>query len=266
MVANTRKVFHPAPANEHDRMLLQVVPDPGNVGGDFDPVRESDPGHLPKRRIRLLRIDREDPDAHAPPLGAPLERRRIGGRSSPFPASADELVDRRHREDSSGSVVRSGAGWGGGSKKSGKVGVGEAKSGRKRVKTRESPCGKPEGRTPATHPRGARRRRSVDRAPRSSSRGTPGRSGRRELSAAAVAGRSGARSERMILRLRRPRCQMPIGTRLPRGSAPRGGPAGGGPRPQAPLPPPDGVTGPRPDRTVPGPPRVGEPGSRPDGR
>src|SRR5207248_6044338 len=41
VVADTREILHAAAANQDQRVLLQVVPDSGNVGGDLDPVRQS---------------------------------------------------------------------------------------------------------------------------------------------------------------------------------------------------------------------------------
>src|SRR5690242_7190324 len=41
VVAHTRQILHTATADEHDRVLLQVVPDAGNIGCDLDPVGQA---------------------------------------------------------------------------------------------------------------------------------------------------------------------------------------------------------------------------------
>src|SRR5438128_222615 len=68
LVADPRHVLHPAAAHEHDRVLLQVVADTGDVGGDLDAGGQADPGHLAKGRVRLLRGGRVNARADAPAL------------------------------------------------------------------------------------------------------------------------------------------------------------------------------------------------------
>src|ERR1700683_3994352 len=48
LVTNAGQVSHPAAAHEHDRVLLEVVPDTRNVSGHFDVAREPDPRDLPE--------------------------------------------------------------------------------------------------------------------------------------------------------------------------------------------------------------------------
>src|SRR4051794_19332210 len=55
VIANAGKVLHTATADQHDRVLLEVVPNSGDVRGHFDSVRQPDAGDFPQRRIRLLR-------------------------------------------------------------------------------------------------------------------------------------------------------------------------------------------------------------------
>ena len=55
VVADAGKILHAAAADEHHRVLLQVVPDAGNVRRHLDAVGEPDAGHLAERRVRLLR-------------------------------------------------------------------------------------------------------------------------------------------------------------------------------------------------------------------
>ena len=60
VIANAGQVLDTAAANEHDRVLLQVVAFARDVRGDFDAVGKSDTGDLPKRGVRLLGGDRSD--------------------------------------------------------------------------------------------------------------------------------------------------------------------------------------------------------------
>ena len=50
LVADARQVFDAAAADQHDRVLLQVVPLAGNVGGDLHPVRQPHARDLAQRR------------------------------------------------------------------------------------------------------------------------------------------------------------------------------------------------------------------------
>src|SRR5215204_4857429 len=75
LVTDARQVLHPAPAHEHDRVLLQVVALAGDVGRDLDTAREAHAGDLAERRVGLLGRVGEHARAHAAALGAP---RRAG--------------------------------------------------------------------------------------------------------------------------------------------------------------------------------------------
>src|SRR5664280_736255 len=96
LVTDARQVLHTAAADQHDRVLLEVVAFAGDVGGDLEPTGQPDTGHLPERRVRLLRGVGVDAGAHAPSLGRTPQGRglrlgRLGG-----PAFADELGNRGH--------------------------------------------------------------------------------------------------------------------------------------------------------------------------
>src|SRR5690349_18978247 len=100
VIANAREILHAAAADEHDRVLLQVVADARDVGRDLDPVGEPHPRDLPQRRVRLLRRRGVDADADAAPLRAGLERGALRLAPVGEPAHAHELVDCRHVVDS----------------------------------------------------------------------------------------------------------------------------------------------------------------------
>src|SRR5215210_3195563 len=96
LVADTRQVLHTAAAHEHDRVLLQVVTDTGDVGGDLDLAREADARDLAESRVRLLRGGRVDAGAHTAALRGALERGGLGLGHLGRPALAAQLLDRRH--------------------------------------------------------------------------------------------------------------------------------------------------------------------------
>ncbi len=96
LVPDTREVLHTATAHEHDRVLLQVVTDTGDVRGDLDLAREADARDLAERGVRLLRGRGVDAGAHTASLGGALEGRRLRLVRLRLPALADQLLDRRH--------------------------------------------------------------------------------------------------------------------------------------------------------------------------
>src|SRR6516162_2939453 len=97
LVAHAGQVAHPAAADEHDGVLLEVVAHAGDVGGDLDLAGEPDPGHLAERRVRLLGRSRVDARAHPAALRAGLERRGLVLGYLVLPALADQLLDRGQR-------------------------------------------------------------------------------------------------------------------------------------------------------------------------
>src|SRR5215469_13214885 len=97
LVADSGQVPHPAAAHQHDRVLLQVVPDPGDVRGDLDLAGEPDSRHLAQGGVRLLGRGRVDARANPAALGAALERRRGGLGYLVLAALTDQLLDRGHR-------------------------------------------------------------------------------------------------------------------------------------------------------------------------
>ena len=68
LVAHARQVLDAAAADEHDRVLLQVVALAGDVGGDLDRAGDAHARDLAQRRVRLLRRHRVDARADAAPL------------------------------------------------------------------------------------------------------------------------------------------------------------------------------------------------------
>src|SRR4051812_5549736 len=68
LVAHARQVLDATATDEHDRVLLEVVPLARDVRGDLDAARDADAGHLAQRRVRLLGRGRVDTRADAAAL------------------------------------------------------------------------------------------------------------------------------------------------------------------------------------------------------
>src|SRR5206468_7754694 len=111
VVLHRRKIGHRATLDEDDGVLLKVVADARDVGGDFHPIGQADTRDLSQRRVRLLRGHRSHDGAHAAllgraatQLGVPALERVPGGAQGRrvyllllrLPPAADELRDRRH--------------------------------------------------------------------------------------------------------------------------------------------------------------------------
>src|SRR5918997_3346240 len=93
LVADAGQVLPPAAADEHDRVLLQVVAHARDVGGDLDAAGQPDPADLAQGRVGLLRRGRVDARADPTPLGRTLQRRRLGLLDLALAALADQLGD-----------------------------------------------------------------------------------------------------------------------------------------------------------------------------
>src|SRR4030095_16609681 len=94
VVADAREVLQ-APAADHPhRVLLEVMALARDVPDDLVAIRQADLGDLAKRRIRLLRSGRVDARAHAPLLGAGLQRGNLVPALLGRPRLADQLADR----------------------------------------------------------------------------------------------------------------------------------------------------------------------------
>src|SRR3981081_4172444 len=68
VVADTGEGLDAAAADQDHRVLLEVVPDPGDVGGDLLAGSEAHARDLPEGRVRLLGGGRIDAHADTPPL------------------------------------------------------------------------------------------------------------------------------------------------------------------------------------------------------
>src|ERR1700730_16034149 len=97
LVAHAGEVLDPSPTHEDDRVLLQVVPDAGDVGGDLDARGQPDPGDLAEGRVRLLGRGGLHLGADATALRASPEGRGLRLGDLALTALAEELLNRRQR-------------------------------------------------------------------------------------------------------------------------------------------------------------------------
>src|SRR6185369_6175262 len=77
VIANTRQVLHTTAANEHDRVLLQVVSFTRDVRSHFVAVRQAHARNFAQRRVRLLRRGSVDSRADTALLRIALQRRSL---------------------------------------------------------------------------------------------------------------------------------------------------------------------------------------------
>src|ERR1700732_1358164 len=78
VITHTRQILHAAAANEHHRVLLEVVAFAADVAGDFVTIGEPHAADLAQRRIGLLRRCGIDARADAALLRGCPERRNLG--------------------------------------------------------------------------------------------------------------------------------------------------------------------------------------------
>src|SRR3954471_11446972 len=96
LVADTGEVLHPAAADEHDRVLLEVVAHARDVGRDLDAAAQAHAGDLAEGGVRLLRGGRVDARAHAASLGRTLQGRRLVLGHLVLAALTDQLLNGGH--------------------------------------------------------------------------------------------------------------------------------------------------------------------------
>src|SRR5262249_59899987 len=102
----TGEILHAAATDHDDRVLLQIVADARDVGGDLVPVREPYAGHFAKRRVRLLGRHGVDADANATLLRTPLHCGRLRLLPHRLTTLTHELVNGRHRSPSPGTATK----------------------------------------------------------------------------------------------------------------------------------------------------------------
>jgi hypothetical protein len=95
MVANPREVLDTSTANKNDGVLLQIVPDTGDVGSYLNPIRKPDTCYFAQRGVWFLGGRRIDPCANSPALGTPLQSRTLRLETNLLSARLNQLIEGR---------------------------------------------------------------------------------------------------------------------------------------------------------------------------
>src|SRR5690554_3096242 len=96
VVTHTGQVLHTAAANEHDRVLLQVVAFTADVRNDFVAVGETNFGNLTQSGVRLLGGGGVHASAYTATLRAVLERGALAAFACDFTRFTRELANGWH--------------------------------------------------------------------------------------------------------------------------------------------------------------------------
>src|SRR5713101_2642773 len=96
VIANARQVLHSAAADEDDRVLLQVVPDARDIGGDLEAIGQAHAGNLAQRRVRFLGRGGVHANAHPALLRTGLHRGRLRLLRHRLAALPHQLIDGWH--------------------------------------------------------------------------------------------------------------------------------------------------------------------------
>ena len=96
VVTHTRKVLHTTTANEHDTVLLQVVPFIRDVGDHFNAISQTNLRHLADSRVWLFRCAGHDLHTNATAEWVLIQSTRLGLFLLNYAWGADELVNCRH--------------------------------------------------------------------------------------------------------------------------------------------------------------------------
>lgn len=96
VITNAGQVLHTTAADQHNGVLLQVMPFSRNVGVYFHSVGEAYTSHLPQSRVRLLRAHRPHACADPSSLRTAMKRRGFNLLSLLPSPILNQLVDGWH--------------------------------------------------------------------------------------------------------------------------------------------------------------------------
>ena len=96
VITHTGQVFHTAAADQHHRVLLQVVAFAADVADDFEAIGQANLRHFAQRRVRLFRRRGVHARAHAALLRAGRQRGHLRLVIRRGPRLANELTDSGH--------------------------------------------------------------------------------------------------------------------------------------------------------------------------
>jgi hypothetical protein len=99
MVTNTGKVLDPTATQQHYGVLLEVMPDTGDVSSHFNTIGKAHTCDLTKGRVWLLRSNGHDPGANTTFLGTTGKSRRLSLVGYGLPSLSDQLINSRHLID-----------------------------------------------------------------------------------------------------------------------------------------------------------------------
>src|SRR5258708_24317813 len=105
VIAHSGQILHTAPAHQHDRVLLQVVADAGNISRHFNGIRQANTRHFAQCRVRFLRRLRVHANAHAALLRTSRQRRRLRLHPDRFTSHPYQLRKRRHSRSSIARII-----------------------------------------------------------------------------------------------------------------------------------------------------------------
>ena len=75
VIAHSRQILYPPPSNQHNRVLLEIVPFPWDIGGHLHSIAQANPCNLSQRRVWFLGSGSEHAQTHSS-----FERRGVGNR------------------------------------------------------------------------------------------------------------------------------------------------------------------------------------------
>src|SRR5438477_534824 len=96
VIAHAGKILYAAAADQHDRVLLQVVAFAADIANHLEAIGQAYFRHLAQSRVRLFRRGGVDARANASLLRAALERRHLALRHRSYTPLANQLIDRWH--------------------------------------------------------------------------------------------------------------------------------------------------------------------------
>src|SRR5699024_5341121 len=99
VITHTRQILDTATANQHHRVLLQIVAFTADIAYDLETVGQANFGNLAQCRVRLLRSGGVNAGADTPTLRAALQGRRAALVRLGAASLANQLVGSRHGLD-----------------------------------------------------------------------------------------------------------------------------------------------------------------------
>src|SRR3984893_9776742 len=100
VITHSRQILHTSSADQHNRVLLQVMANARDIRRHFNSIRQTNARHFAKRRVRLLRRLGVHARAHAALLRTRLQSRTRRLVPGPLTAKFHQLIKSRHSRHS----------------------------------------------------------------------------------------------------------------------------------------------------------------------